>query len=204
MMKNYNILLVGVGGQGILTMFKILGNSARVCGFNVNGAETHGMSQRGGSVYVHLRFGTDEIYSPLIMERQADLIVSLEPTEALRFAQFVKPKNGMIITSVNPIEPPNLPLTRNMYPDIDDISKSLSQYCQNVMVIDFKEALGDIGLRSLNIAMLGVLSQIQTFPIPSHELKNEIKLKLKRFWDEANQAFTIGESINVKSYITQS
>ena len=75
----YNILIVGVGGQGVLTMFKILGNTALNQGLQVNGAETHGMSQRGGSVYVHLRLNDGPIYSPLIMEGEADLLVSLEP-----------------------------------------------------------------------------------------------------------------------------
>ena len=104
----YNILLVGVGGQGVLTIFKILGNAAQLQGLQVNGAETHGMSQRGGSVYVHLRINDGPVFSPLIMEGEADLLVSLEPIEALRFAHYVK-KNGTIVTSTNPVDPPNLP-----------------------------------------------------------------------------------------------
>ena len=64
MKKSYDILLVGVGGQGVLTMFKIIGNTAKKEGYNIIGAETHGMSQRGGSVYVHLRIGKNNLYSP--------------------------------------------------------------------------------------------------------------------------------------------
>ncbi len=187
----YNILLVGVGGQGVLTIFKILGNAARQQGIQVNGAETHGMSQRGGSVYVHLRLNDKPVYSPLVMEGDADLLVSLEPVEALRFAPFVK-KNGTIITSINPVAPPNLPLTKKEYPDIDNIISKLSEYTPNLIAIDYESLLSDIGLRSLNIAAVGTMAKLDDFPIEKEFLLNEIKSKLSRFWDEANKAFQIG------------
>ena len=189
----YNILLVGVGGQGVLTMFKILGNAAQLQNLQVNGAETHGMSQRGGSVYVHLRFNDEPVFSPLIMEGEADLLVSLEPVETLRFAPFVK-KNGVIITSKNPVDPPNLPLTKKKYPDVEKIVEKLQDYTPNIIAIDYKLVLGELGLRSLNIAALGTMSNLHDFPITKENLAREIKSKLKRFWEEANQAFELGFS----------
>ena len=195
MTGRFNILLVGVGGQGILTMFKILGNSAIKSGYTVNGAETHGMSQRGGSVYVHLRIGlgqSETISSPIIMKKQADLIVSLEPVEALRFAEYISPE-GTIITSINPIEPPNLPLNRKEYPDITKIVEGLHKYTNNIITIDFLKQMDNQGIKSINIAMLGILTSLQQFPIPSDILENEIVEKLKKFRDEAQSAFDLGK-----------
>lgn len=186
----YNILLVGVGGQGVLTIFKILGNAAQLQGLEVNGAETHGMSQRGGSVYVHLRINDQPVFSPLVMQGEADLILSLEPVEALRFAPYIK-KSGTIITSSNPVEPPNLPLTKKEYPDIEKIISKLKEYTPNVLTIDYSSLLGDLGLRSLNIASLGTIAKLDDFPISKENLLIEIKNKLRRFWNEANQAFDL-------------
>lgn len=187
----YNILLVGVGGQGVLTMFKILGNAAQLQDLKVLGAETHGMSQRGGSVYVHLRINDQEIHSPLVMEGAADLLVSLEPIEALRFAPYVK-KNGTIITSINPVEPPNLALNKKEYPNLDSVTEKLHEYTNNVIAIDYATLLGPLGIRSLNIAVLGTMAKLEEFPILKDLLLSEIKNKLARFWDEANVAFSSG------------
>jgi len=90
--KNFNILITGVGGQGIITLTKILAESALREGFDVKTSELHGLSQRGGSVITHIRFGK-KIYSPLISKGEADLIVSLEIQEAVRvweYAHFQK------------------------------------------------------------------------------------------------------------------
>lgn len=187
----YNILLVGVGGQGVLTMFKILGNAAQLQGLEVLGAETHGMSQRGGSVYVHLRINDQEIHSPLIMEGDADLLVSLEPIEALRFAPYVK-KNGIIITSINPVGPPNLALNKKEYPDLNSITSKLHEYTNNVIAIDYTTLLGPLGVRSLNVATIGTMAKLDHFPILKDNLLYEIQNKLSRFWDEASIAFSSG------------
>ena len=79
-----DIILAGVGGQGILTIATIIGEAATAAGINLKQAEVHGMSQRGGDVQSNLRLSTEEIYSDLICEGSADLIISMEPMEALR------------------------------------------------------------------------------------------------------------------------
>ena len=187
----YNVLLVGVGGQGILTMFKILGQAALSQGLQVNGAETHGMSQRGGSVYVHMRINDKQVYSPLIMEGEADLLVALEPIEALRFAPFVK-KTGTIITSLNTIDPPNLSLTKSKYPNINEIVEKLQHFTQHVITVDYALLLGELGLRSINIAAIGTLTTLKEFPIDKDYLVIEIKNKLGKFGKEALLAFDLG------------
>ena len=189
----YNILIVGVGGQGVLTMFKILGNAALSQGFEVNGAETHGMSQRGGSVYVHLRINDGPVYSPLVMEGAADLIVALEPIEALRFASYVK-KTGTIITSSNTIDPPNLALKKTKYPQTEEIIEKLHSFTSNIVSIDYASVLGEIGLRSINIAALGTISALSNFPVLEENLVAEIKMKLGKFGEEALKAFDLGRN----------
>ena len=95
-LKEYNIYVCGVGGQGILTLTDILGEAGLKTGYKVRGSETHGMAQRGGSVVATVKYGT-EVHSPLVPERGADVLVSLEPAETLRSANYVK-KDGLIIT----------------------------------------------------------------------------------------------------------
>ena len=95
---NRNIVLCGVGGQGILTISKILVNAAMKQGLVFKQAEVHGMSQRGGSVYAHFRVSDRHIYSPIIPAGEADLVLSMEPLEALRHAHSLK-KGGFLISS---------------------------------------------------------------------------------------------------------
>ncbi|MBR5454561.1 MAG: 2-oxoacid:acceptor oxidoreductase family protein, partial [Rikenellaceae bacterium] len=84
-----DIILAGVGGQGILTIATIIGNAAAAEGINLKQAEVHGMSQRGGDVQSNLRLSTEPIYSDLIRQGAADLIISMEPMEALRYVSHL-------------------------------------------------------------------------------------------------------------------
>ena len=90
-----DIILAGVGVQGILTIATIIGDAAAVAGLSLKQAEVHGMSQRGGDVQSNLRLSTETIYSDLIKEGTADLIISMEPMEALRYKEFMH-KDGMV------------------------------------------------------------------------------------------------------------
>ncbi|MBQ5875139.1 MAG: 2-oxoacid:acceptor oxidoreductase family protein, partial [Alistipes sp.] len=105
-----DIILAGVGGQGILTIATIIGEAAAAAGVNLKQAEVHGMSQRGGDVQSTLRLSTEPIYSDLIREGAADLIISMEPMEALRYIPYLK-EDGWIVTSSQPFK--NIP----NYPD---------------------------------------------------------------------------------------
>lgn len=195
MEKPYEMLLVGVGGQGILTIFKILGNAANELDLACVGAETHGMSQRGGSVYVHLRIGGKESTAPLVLEGNADLVVALEPAEALRFARYVHPERGTILTSSNIIEPSTLTLTRSDYPNVDAILDALHQYTPTTYAADFRTPLESekgTGVRSLNIAMLGAMSSLEGFPIPTDVLQQAIQDRYPKYWGSNKKAFDIG------------
>src|SRR5512147_1906035 len=102
-MKTINILLSGVGGQGVILASKILSEAALLQGLDIKQSEVHGMSQRGGSVVSHVRIG-DLVHSPLVPEGQCDLLAGFEPLEALRFAHWVKP-DGVVLYSTDRINP---------------------------------------------------------------------------------------------------
>ena len=105
-----DIILAGVGGQGILTIATIIGDAAATAGVNLKQAEVHGMSQRGGDVQSNLRLSTDAIYSDLIKQGSADIIISMEPMEALRYMPYLS-KEGWVVSSSHPFK--NIP----NYPD---------------------------------------------------------------------------------------
>ena len=115
-----DIILAGVGGQGILTIATIIGDAAARAGLNLKQAEVHGMSQRGGDVQSNLRLSTEIIHSDLIKQGAADMIISMEPMEALRYVQHLN-NEGCIITSSHPFK--NIP----NYPQESDIMDELEQ-----------------------------------------------------------------------------
>lgn len=114
-----DIILSGVGGQGILSIATIIGEAATEAGINLKQAEVHGMSQRGGDVQSNLRLSTEPIFSDLLSQSGADLIISMEPMEALRYLSFLD-KDGWIITSSNPFV--NIP----NYPDPNELLAELA------------------------------------------------------------------------------
>ena len=142
-----DIILAGVGGQGILTIATIIGNAAAVAGLSLKQAEVHGMSQRGGDVQSNLRLSTEEIYSDLIRQGTADLIISMEPMEALRYVDALDAQ-GWVVTSSHPYKNiPNYPdeesmmaelkaLPRTAILPIEDIAKENSvPKCANVVLL---------------------------------------------------------------------
>lgn len=94
--KDFNIIIVGTGGQGLITLLQIIAEATLVSGFDIKTSELHGLSQRGGSVEVHIRFGK-KIYSPLVTQGRADLIIALEMQEALKATYFANSKTTFLI-----------------------------------------------------------------------------------------------------------
>lgn len=115
-----DIILAGVGGQGILSIATIIGQAALSLGLNIKQAEVHGMSQRGGDVQSNLRLSSQPIYSDLIALGGADVIIAMEPMEALRYQPYLS-KEGWIITATSPFV--NIPV----YPDVDRIDAALDK-----------------------------------------------------------------------------
>lgn len=146
-----DIVLAGVGGQGILSVATILGIAALKDGLNIKQAEVHGMSQRGGDVQSHLRISSKPIHSDLIPNGKADLIVSLEPMEALRYLSTLSPE-GWIVTSTAPFV--NIP----NYPEMEEIKMELCKRC-NLIAFDMEETAKEVASpRSSNMVLLGAAS----------------------------------------------
>jgi indolepyruvate ferredoxin oxidoreductase beta subunit len=143
-----DIILAGVGGQGILSIAAVIGEAALKEGLYMKQAEVHGMSQRGGDVQSNLRLSDRPIASDLIPKGQADLIISLEPMESLRYLPYLK-KDGWIVTNSVPfINIPN-------YPEIDKIAAELNKLPHKV-VLDVESIAKEAGsARSANIVILG-------------------------------------------------
>lgn len=162
-----NILIAGVGGQGILTIASIIDLAAMNLGLNLKQAEVHGMSQRGGAVESHLRISSKEIFSDLIPMGKADLILSIEPMESLRYLPFLSP-DGIIVTATEPYE--NI----NNYPDLQELLKSI-QNSASSMLVEAKSIAKEAGSpRVYNIALLGAASPY--IGIDSEELEKAIEM----------------------------
>ncbi len=148
-----DIILSGVGGQGILSIAAVIGEAVRAEGLEIKQAEVHGMSQRGGDVQTNLRISSDAIASDLIPLGGADAIISLEPMEALRYLPFLK-QSGWVVTSSQPfINIPN-------YPAEADIQAELAKL-PNLLTLDVEALAKDNGVaRSANIVLLGAASTI--------------------------------------------
>lgn len=154
MIEEYNLLIASVGGQGGITLARIISNAALNQGLNVRVGETLGMAQRGGSVQSHVRFGED-VHGPLIPERGSDVLLSLEPAEALRVAKYIGRKTTVIMNT-HPVLPPSVLLNETTYPEIDQILSILRKIGGSVHAFNALELAKKAGLsRSLNIVMLG-------------------------------------------------
>ena len=129
-----SILLVGVGGQGTITAAKLLTTGLLEAGCDVKMSEIHGMSQRGGTVSSHVRYNADgKVYSPVIGEEGADILVSFEQMEALRWIDYVKPE-GAIVTSTDKIDCQSVLTGRTAYPE--NIVDELKKVCDKVLTVD--------------------------------------------------------------------
>ena len=147
-----DIILAGVGGQGILTIATIIGDAATVAGLNLKQAEVHGMSQRGGDVQSNLRLSTETIHSDLIKKGAADLIISMEPMEALRYLPYLN-KEGWVVTSSHPFK--NIP----NYPEEEALNNELNALPQ-VAALPIEDVAKENNLpKSANVVLLGMAAK---------------------------------------------
>ena len=148
-----DIILAGVGGQGILSIATVIGNAALQQGLHLKQAEVHGMSQRGGDVQSNLRLSSEPIHSDLIPRGAVDLIVSLEPMEALRYVPYLAPQ-GWVITNTDPFV--NIP----DYPAMESVMAELNKL-PRVIAIDVDALAKETGSpRSANMVLLGATAAV--------------------------------------------
>lgn len=183
-----DIILAGVGGQGILTIATIIGDAATIAGLNLKQAEVHGMSQRGGDVQSNLRLSTEAIHSDLIKQGGADLIISMEPMEALRYLPYLN-KEGWVVTSSHPFK--NIP----NYPEDESLMKELNKLPQ-VASLPIEDVAKENNLpKSANVVLLGMAAKYIEILSPE-QLRNSIARVFASKGEkivEANQlAFDLG------------
>lgn len=184
-----DIILAGVGGQGILSIASVIGYAAIEMGLYIKQAEVHGMSQRGGDVSSNLRISDREIYSDLIPRGKADLIISVEPMESLRYIPILSP-DGWLITNSEPfINIPN-------YPDIEKIHAEILAFPRHVLVEADKMAKEINALKSANMIILGASSPF--LGIEFEKLEKAIQMIFKKKGDEVINinlnAFNLGKN----------
>lgn len=183
-----DIILCGVGGQGILSIATIIGEAATRAGLNLKQAEVHGMSQRGGDVQSHLRLSDKTIYSDLIAQGSADMIISMEPMESLRYLPYLS-KEGRVVTGNKPFV--NIP----DYPDTDTLMAELGAL-PAVDMMDIDAVARDAGNpRGANMVLLGMAARYFSILSPQ-ELQDAIRTVFARKGEgvvEANlKAFRAG------------
>jgi indolepyruvate ferredoxin oxidoreductase beta subunit len=170
-----DIILAGVGGQGILSIAAVIGMAAVDMGLSLKQAEVHGMSQRGGAVQSHLRLSDKEIASDLIPEEECDLILSVEPMESLRYLPFLSPE-GWVITSSNSFE--NIP----DYPPLEELFSEIRKVGDHVL-LDAETLAKELGsVRVSNMVMLGAAST--QIGIPEAHLERAVESLFGRKGEE--------------------
>jgi indolepyruvate ferredoxin oxidoreductase beta subunit len=154
--KVKNLLLVGVGGQGILLASEILSETFMLAGYDVKKSEIHGMSQRGGSVVSHVRYG-QEVYSPIVPEGEGDLLFGFELMETYRCLPLLKPGATVVANDLR-IPPPSVLMGRESYPE--GIAERISERFPDFVLIDGEKLASDAGnRRAANTVLLGAVSR---------------------------------------------
>jgi indolepyruvate ferredoxin oxidoreductase beta subunit len=186
-----NILLGGVGGQGILLASEILAETFMLAGFDVKKSEIHGMSQRGGSVTSHVRFGS-KVYSPLIPEGEADILFGFELLETLRCLPMLRPGATVVVNDLK-IMPAPVAMGQEVYP-ADIPAKIASSFPDTVLVngMGLAEQAGNV--RTVNIALLGALSR-QIDLAEQHWRQALTRQVPERFLAENLKAFELGRTV---------
>lgn len=192
-----NCILAGVGGQGIVLASKLIAQSAMNKGKIVRTAETIGMAQRGGCVVSHVRIG-EEIHSPLIPLKSADLVIGFEPAEAVRTLAYLK-DNGTIIVSQKAIKPVTDSLSKSNY-DGDEMLKYLSSHVARLLVVESETIFAVCGsAKVLNIALLGAALSADVLGISLEDMEQTIQENLpQRFIDMNLKALRTGAKTALK------
>lgn len=190
-MTENNIVLAGVGGQGVLLLAEILGNAAVEDGFNVRVSEIHGMAQRGGAVVSDVRIG-EKALAPTVLEGTADAIVGLEPMEALRNIKYASYKTLILINTA--IVKPGAASLNMVYPSLETILEKIRAFTKNIITVDatgMAKTLGNVAVQ--NIVMLGALAAAGKLPLKLETLRSNIRASVsERYMEIDLSAFEAG------------
>lgn len=168
-MKKQDILMAGVGGQGIILASDILGEAALAAGYDVKKTDTLGMAQRGGSVVSHVRIAK-KVWSPLIKEGEGDILLAFEKLEAARWSYYLRP-GGIAIVNNDAMPPLSVSLGTHRYPSDEEIEDILKQKTGHIYFVNGTSRAKELGeIRALNMFMLGYVSLLLSIDV--HTLKD--------------------------------
>ncbi len=188
-MNVFNILISGVGGQGVLLTSKIIAEAALLAGLDVKQSEVHGMAQRGGSVLSQVRFG-EQVFSPIVAEGEADLLIGFEPLETARYLHFLK-GGGAVIYNTRTIGTIGVSIGAEQYPS--DVNDLIRAGASSVIPFDGTQLAVEAGdKRSLNLVLLG--AALSFLPLKEQFIEQAIVNTVPKKVLEINQkAFAAGK-----------
>ena len=180
-LEQFNMVIVGTGGQGLITLLQIISEAALAEGYDIRTSELHGLSQRGGSVEVHIRFGK-KIYSPLVMRAKADLILGLEMQESLKACYYANFKTNFLVNKfIQPIS-----LVKNLTKE--EVLKNLKKISKNVILVPAAEICQkELGTAVVTgVYLISLASFKNLIPIKSSSILKAIKKLIPEKYLELN------------------
>lgn len=191
-METFNIVLAGVGGQGILLAAEVLGTAAVKEGLNVKVSEIHGMAQRGGAVVSNIRIG-EKALSPTVLEGQADILLGFEPLETLRNLKFASQKT-LVIVNKEQITPTELTAKRMSYPKMEEITAKIRRFTKKVVVLNAPKSAREAGnILTENIVLIGASLAVEGMPLKEESVIEALKELLPaKHLDTNVKAFKLG------------
>ncbi len=191
----FNCLLTGVGGEGVLTSQVILARAANLEGHFVRGVQLHGLAQRGGSIPTMVRFGNEnEIFSPAILPADADLILALEPLEAVRAVYYAHQEKTVFVIDDEPLVPVYAHLLDKPYPSLEEIKEKITPFAKEVHFVPAskiaKQKFGDDIFAST--VLLGTAFQLGLIPLKKENLIEAIRISAPREIEKNLKAFEEG------------
>ena len=191
-MKEFNIVLAGVGGQGTLLAAEVIGSAAVRDGLNVRVSEIHGMAQRGGAVVSNVRIG-EGVLASTVLEGQADVLLGFEPLETVRNLKSVSEKT-LVIINTQRIPPTELAAENTEYPSLEEVLAKIHMFTGEVIIIDAAEPAKKAGSRlTQNSVLLGALAAVKDFPVSAESMVEVLRELVPKKYVEMNvKAFELG------------
>ncbi|MEM2839201.1 MAG: indolepyruvate oxidoreductase subunit beta [Thermoplasmata archaeon] len=206
--NEFDVLICGVGGQGIVLVSNVIGDACASSGLRIVTGEQHGLSQRSGSVSIHLRIGP-EVRSPLIPVGMSDAILSLESLETLRYAEYLKRDAIVLMNSrvMHPISDTDeiVKKKKTRYFGTEEVVQRLGKISRNIFPLDALSLAEDAGNPLVeNIVMLGALSVFESFPVPLEALRRSIEKLVPAKAKEANlKGFALGARASYERFCAE-
>jgi indolepyruvate ferredoxin oxidoreductase beta subunit len=190
--KEFNIVIAGVGGQGTLLAAEIIGAAAVKDGVNVRVSEIHGMAQRGGAVVSNVRMG-NAVLAPTVLEGQADVLLGFEPLETVRSLKSASERTLVIMNS-DRIPPTELAADNMKYPSVEEVLAKIHLFTEDVIVVEATELARKAGSRlAQNSVMLGALAAVEESPVKPESLVEALRELVPKKQVEVNvKAFELG------------